>query len=355
MKQRNILSTLILASFGLTSCATEVGNPAVASEELARIEQGPLPKVGLAAPDSTQVSVVGHQLMFCGDDQRVPGEACEGDDLDGQSCASLGAGSGTLSCSSTCNFDTSACAEPEICDDTLDNDGDGAGDCADSDCADTDICAVCGDGNLTGSETCEGGVADLSCVDLGYSAGDLSCADCQLDASACYGSCGDGVVQGAEQCDGDDFNGLSCASLGYGGGAMTCQSCAVDSSACYYLGTCEDPAEIQVGSYIGTTVGQPNSGSASGACDDLGTDTADKVYRFRSPSSGTVTFTLTSVSNLGLHVRNQCGQGDISVECSALTDGTGSVSAPVNAGEYLFVYVDGYGVEGDFVLQASVN
>jgi hypothetical protein len=40
--------------------------------------------------------------------QRRRGEGCEGANLNGQSCSTLGFGSGTLACSGTCNFDTSA-------------------------------------------------------------------------------------------------------------------------------------------------------------------------------------------------------------------------------------------------------
>lgn len=46
----------------------------------------------------------------CGDGAIAAGEQCDGTDLGGDSCASLGFASGTLGCTTACRFDTSACA-----------------------------------------------------------------------------------------------------------------------------------------------------------------------------------------------------------------------------------------------------
>lgn len=46
----------------------------------------------------------------CGDGVRNGPEPCDGADLGGQSCGSIDAGRGTLSCTSSCVFDTSACS-----------------------------------------------------------------------------------------------------------------------------------------------------------------------------------------------------------------------------------------------------
>lgn len=46
----------------------------------------------------------------CGDGEVEPGEQCDGDDLQGFDCASLGLSGGTLACDPiTCSFDTSMC------------------------------------------------------------------------------------------------------------------------------------------------------------------------------------------------------------------------------------------------------
>jgi len=48
-------------------------------------------------------------LPYCGDGILNGNEECDGSDLDGKTCRSLGFSSGTLSCSATCEFDTSLC------------------------------------------------------------------------------------------------------------------------------------------------------------------------------------------------------------------------------------------------------
>lgn len=46
---------------------------------------------------------------FCGDGEQYAGEDCDGADLNGQTCTSVGFASGTLACDANCVFDTSAC------------------------------------------------------------------------------------------------------------------------------------------------------------------------------------------------------------------------------------------------------
>jgi beta-lactamase superfamily II metal-dependent hydrolase len=72
----------------------------------------------------------------CGDGQRKGGEQCDGSDLAGATCGSLGYGGGTLACSSSCTYDTTACGSAGI--------------------------AVCGDGLVEGAEECDVGT-DAAC------------------------------------------------------------------------------------------------------------------------------------------------------------------------------------------------
>jgi beta-lactamase superfamily II metal-dependent hydrolase len=65
---------------------------------------------------------------FCGDGAVKGEEQCDGADLDGQSCESLGFDAGTLACDLRCGFDTSACVT---------------------------LSFSCGDGVVTGYEECE--------------------------------------------------------------------------------------------------------------------------------------------------------------------------------------------------------
>jgi hypothetical protein len=92
---------------------------------------------------------------LCGDGQLSQGEECDGDSLDGKTCASVGFSSGKLGCQQ-CHFDTSKCS-------------------------------FCGNGALNGNEQCDGNeLRGKSCTALGWSGGDLACSErCKLDASTC--------------------------------------------------------------------------------------------------------------------------------------------------------------------------
>ncbi|MBI2671557.1 S8 family serine peptidase [Candidatus Woesearchaeota archaeon] len=54
-------------------------------------------------------SVTVNDVVACGNSILETGEECEGSNLNGQGCSSKGFSGGTLSCSSSCTFDTSAC------------------------------------------------------------------------------------------------------------------------------------------------------------------------------------------------------------------------------------------------------
>jgi cysteine-rich repeat protein len=84
---------------------------------------GGSPEGGVDAPPSV-----------CGNGVAESDEACDGTDLDEQSCSTVGFETGTLACDS-CNFDTRACTGTERCTDGRDNDGDRKNDCFDDDCA----------------------------------------------------------------------------------------------------------------------------------------------------------------------------------------------------------------------------
>src|SRR5262249_8363095 len=142
-----------------------------------------------------------------------PGEDCDGADLGGQTCASLGFLGGTLACGADCTFDTAQC-----------------------------MAAVCGNGAVETGEACDPGglggalpaFASATCEALGYPlGGTLACtADCAAivtgphcagsvaaactasaacgDAGPCVGgcvACGNGFVDSGEECDQGEANG----------------------------------------------------------------------------------------------------------------------------------------------------
>ncbi|HEV2847267.1 MAG TPA: prenyltransferase/squalene oxidase repeat-containing protein, partial [Thermoanaerobaculia bacterium] len=162
----------------------------------------------------------------CGDGiLNVAGEVCDGADLGGDTCVGLGLGPGTLSCGSTCKFDTSACtAAPS-----------------------------CGDGVINqASEVCDGAdLGGLTCSDSGFLGGTLSCnADCTLNAASCTGApfCGDGEInRSEEECDQLNLGGRTCDSLGLGGGSLGCTTaCKLQTAGCASSGA-TDPRSITLG------------------------------------------------------------------------------------------------------------
>src|SRR3989344_4376724 len=86
------------------------------------------------------------------------GESCDGDDLAGQTCESLGYGGGFLGCFGDCTYDTSGCLTG----------------------------ATCGNGVVEAGESCDGtDFGGQTCGTYGFSSGSLSCSgDCQTISTA---------------------------------------------------------------------------------------------------------------------------------------------------------------------------
>lgn len=200
-----------------------------------------------------------NQTGDCGNNVREGGEDCDGDDLNGQTCATLNLGTGNVTCTANCTFDISGCSEqpdcgnqsieyPEDCDgaeldgQTCESLGYGTGTLACTDICEFNLagCQWCGNGAVDGSEECDG--ADLdgqTCEGLGFGSGTLACDNvCGFDTSGCS-LCGNGTVDTGEQCDTTDLDGQTCVSRGYTGGFLACDaSCQFDESGC---GNCDNP------------------------------------------------------------------------------------------------------------------
>ncbi len=85
----------------------------------------------------------------CGNTMLDDGEECDGDDLAGATCESIGFLSGDLACSKSCTFDTSACL-------------------------------ACGNDAVDAGEVCDGvdlAGADCTTLGMGFTGGALACAD----------------------------------------------------------------------------------------------------------------------------------------------------------------------------------
>ncbi|MBU1537319.1 hypothetical protein KKF84_18535, partial [Myxococcota bacterium] len=154
----------------------------------------------------------------CGDGVIDVGEECDGINLGGDTCASLGYHGGTLACDDQCNLILTEC--------------EAAGQCGD-DIIQTQF-----------GETCEPGISTENCNELGHGSGEATCdANCHWDLTNCSGaaSCGDGVVEGIEECEAEDMNGQTCLTLGYYGGTLACTpQCIFNTSSCEGYGWCGD-------------------------------------------------------------------------------------------------------------------
>jgi hypothetical protein len=163
--------------------------------------------------------------LSCGDGIIQPHERCDGTALAGQSCSSLGLGTGTLACSPGCEWDTSGCA----------------------------AAAVCGNGVVDRpSEACDGhDVGPVTCQQIGFPAGTLHCsADCASYDTATCSTCGNGVIDPDqnEECDGANVGSASCRMLGYPGGTLGCNAdCTFDETTCQRdcaLRPCEPDGDV---------------------------------------------------------------------------------------------------------------
>jgi hypothetical protein len=98
---------------------------------------------------------------FCGDGVVMPGEQCDGEDLQDFDCEALGFDAGLLLCTEGCAFDTSLCEK-----------------------------GGCGDGMISPGEQCDGrDLQGFDCESLGLGEGNLACdpMTCAFDTSDCTG------------------------------------------------------------------------------------------------------------------------------------------------------------------------
>jgi hypothetical protein len=225
------------------------------------------------------VFIFGFLFVFGCDDEKNEGpcgngiieenEECDGADLNGSLCVTLGYYEGELTCNSECLFNISDCVSNgkcgdgvvnldfEHCDDVNLNEKTclnlgypGGGDliCDDTCHFDMTSCQneVCGDSTVDEGEECDRyNLAGITCLTYGYYAGNVVCSDeCTIDQTDCeaYGYCGDGSKQSVhEECDGDDFLNTDCDELGYHEGILICNDdCTIDDAGCLAGGYCGD-------------------------------------------------------------------------------------------------------------------
>ncbi|MFH1332316.1 MAG: MopE-related protein [archaeon] len=150
------------------------------------------------------------ESVSCDNDNAAePGEACDGTDLDGRICQFFGFTGGTLECSNNCEFNFTKCNN-YVCDN---------------------------DGVAEPGEVCDGDdLRDWTCNDLDmFTGGLLQCTDlCMFDRSECSLICdNNNVAESGEECDGSDLRGKDCSNFGRFGGFLLCSlSCKYDLGSC---------------------------------------------------------------------------------------------------------------------------
>jgi hypothetical protein len=130
----------------------------------------------------------------CGNGLRETGEACDGADLGGFTCESIGYMSGTLSCQASCLYDLTNCvANP-----------------------------MCGNGIVEFGEECDNGAQNS----------DTLPDSCRTSCKRSY--CGDGVIDLFEDCEDGNLGGYTCKELGYDSGTLKCDPtwCDFDDERC---------------------------------------------------------------------------------------------------------------------------
>ena len=180
--------------------------------------------------------------LSCGDNERDVGETCDGTDLAGQTCESLGFNGGNLGCQDDCSgFDVSQC--------TTDN-------------------SFCGNGTVENEEQCDGNnMNGATCSTLGYDSGTLACyLNCQYDTTNCANdptcTCpsfmlGDGVCDSICNNALCNFDGGDCASTsecspgctaalltnGVCDDACNNAACNFDNELCVGIATCSEECQ----------------------------------------------------------------------------------------------------------------
>jgi cysteine-rich repeat protein len=171
-------------------------------------------------------------------------EVCDGSDLRGQNCLSIGQAQGELACDSSCGWDISGCTGGgPICGngivEAFEECDDGNVDSCDG-CSDTCQNEGCGNGTVECGEECDDAAANS----------DTTPDACRTDCT--NPTCGDGTIDTGEECDGLPTGEL-CVDHGAGangemGCNMFCQlsyGYAASGATCYTCGAalCEYPME----------------------------------------------------------------------------------------------------------------
>lgn len=231
--------------------------------------------------------------IVCGDGVVEGDELCDGENFDGQTCASFGLPPSKLLCYGDCTLNAAFCGG--TCNGMMTDQGETCDGLASAQCADlvgagvtgTPICSplcvghdtsscmlnvdTCGDLAVQSPEQCDG-VPTTTCENVGFAGGTMAChPNCTFDTSACH-RCGDGIIHPGEQCDGAALGPTTCESLAYApGGTLACAAdCTFDVQGCVTCGngTLNLGEECDGDDHGGLTCADLGYAGGDLACDD---------------------------------------------------------------------------------------
>jgi cysteine-rich repeat protein len=177
-------------------------------------------------------------LNLCGDGTINNGEQCDDAALGGGTCMLEGFDNGTLSCSSTCTYDTSTCTY-EL---GVSTSGTGMGtvtsDVGGINCGATCTAQYAANDvvTLTATPTAGSEFTGWTGACTGSGACMVTMSDTKTVDAAFAPLCGNGMIDGTEQCDDMDLGTATCSTATMGAmttGTLGCQAdCTFDTTAC---------------------------------------------------------------------------------------------------------------------------
>jgi len=194
-----------------------------------------------------------------------------------------------------------------------------------------------------------------TCVDLYGDGTALACVGgCDMD-SQCSVSCNNDVgscTNTPEVCDNHDDDDAE--------GFIDCEDadCAADTTCQTTIaGACTDAIDVSAGGpFTGSTTGGTNAFAT--VCASLfgsyigGGGGNERIYKFTATEAGNLSLDVEATTgSVDWYVRKECDDSTTMVG-SCGTEGTGG-SYAVNAGDTLFIYIDGYQGDADFSLDVS--
>lgn len=341
---------------------------------------------------------------YCGDGIIQSGESCDGTNLNGATCSSLGYTSGSLSCTSDCKFKETNCVgsgsqcgndilEPgEECDTTKFESGTSCdnydssnpygtvtcnpqgnvNECTvnTSNCTSTLPSSNCGNDVINNPpEQCDGSAFPLPTTNCtayssSYGGGTVSCyapgttRECMLDTSNCTRkprTCGNGVIDDGEECDGSNMPITSCSAYDptlYNSGNLSCYAPNTPNECTYNTTSCSN---LNVGESCGNNVLNPYPGEECDLVNGLlafnHTDCND--YYSNTQGISDMTGNLGCITATCDYDLNGCSQS-ANVDFVLEVDQSNFSNVPVSENRSINTYVSDFGDYNNVALSVNV-